>query len=957
MKLNKINSITLIITLIFFISTKCLKGQYYQTGVESYKTKWKTKTFQNIRLIFPADVDSLSGLYLSALVKSDILNDIDYRLGQKPIDVVLHPKTVLSNGFVAWAPRRMELVTQPAADGDALLWHKALTIHEMRHVKQMYALKTGTTNLISWAFGEQAVGFASSFVHPWIFEGDAVWAETNYTFAGRGRSAFFFQHYYTHSITNQKPYSYDKWMLGSYKDYVPNHYQFGYQLVNYINHRWGVYVIPNTFRYVGRNPFTIFPTYFGLKRFTGLSRENIYKKAFAYNDSLWHNDFIAQNTQEPFPKRNEIFKNLIYPFPINDEKSIVYVTSLSETPYFAFVHKNEKIKKVVSTGFMLGVPSYNDSLILWAEYNPHPRWEWMSNATIKVYNFNKQKLQHIASGRYHSPIFDRNRIICIEYSPSGAYSLVGLSMNGEKHILLTFDIGYEVQQICKENTSNTIYGIAVSESGKKIFIVDSSFNFSIVYNAAYRDIRMLAGAGSNLFFSFTDGFTENIYSIDIKDNILYKVMNIPPNSSYPNFKNDDLIFSYYTPKGYRISILKNALSNINKADSIYPFNKVVEVKNQTIHDTSPPVHIEPLDYKGLKTKVNIHSWFPFYMKPLTDPADIQAGSTAYPGLTLLSQNLTGTALFNAGYGYTGATHLFFASVTYRGLWPIFHFNIEQTNAIASLYRVTQFYPENRDHLKKAELTTILPFTLSYGLYSSIFQIYNKISINNSYLYNESIDAYRSGLYLNEIGFTYYSLRRMAHRDLQPKYGLVLNTGFLSTPADYQNFGNQWYAKSKLYLPGLLNNQGFSITISAQKQNIKYLYLNNKIDFPEAYFSYPSTNFKGIYFDYILPIAYPDLAIGSLVYVKRFSVNLFADFAKNSYKTIQNFSIVTLTDNFQSVGFDANLDLHFFRTWYPFKLKLTQTFRGKDYRPYSNITLTINLYSSFNLQNIYFRSSP
>lgn len=949
MKFNKINSITLIITLIYFISTKSIKAQYYQTGVEPSKTKWKTKAFQNIRLIFPADADSLSGLYLSALVQSDSLNDIDYRLGQKPIDVVLHPNTVLSNGFVAWAPKRMELVTQPDADGEAVLWHKTLTIHEMRHVKQMYALKSGTTNLLTWVFGEQAVGFASSFIQPWVFEGDAVWAETNYTVAGRGRSAFFFQHYYTHSITGQKPYSYDKWLLGSYKDYVPNHYQFGYQLVNYINHRWGKYAIPSTFRHVGRYPFTIFPTYFGLKKVTGLSRKNIYKKAFAYNDSLWHTDFIAQNTPEQVPKRNEIFKNLIYPYPINNEESVVYVTSLSQTPYFGFVNKNGEIKKIVSTGYMVGPPSYNDSLILWAEYNPHPRWEWMSNTTIKVYNFNKQKLQNIASGRYHSPIFDSNQIICIEYSPGGAYSLVSLTLNGVKHTLLTFDSGYEVQQICKENTTNTIYGIAVSESGKKIFMVDSTFNFSIVYNAAYCDIRMLACAGSNLFFSFTDGFTENIYSIDIKDNILYKVTNIPPNSSFPNFKNDDLIYSYYTLKGYRINTIKNALSNSKRQYNIFPYNKVVKENNRTINKAALPIHAEPADYKGPKTMVNVHSWFPFFMKPITDPTEIQTGHTVYPGLTLLSQNLTGTTLFNAGYGYTGATHLYFASLTYKGFWPIFNFNIEQTNAIASLYRVTQFYPENRDYFRKAEITTVLPFTLSEGLYSSLIQMYNKLSFSNSYLYNERIDAYRSGLYFNEIGFTYYSLRRMAHRDLQPKYGIILNTGLLSTPWDYSNLGNLWHAKAKFYMPGLLKNQGVSITLSAQKQNVKYIYLNNKIDFPEAYFSYPSTDFKGIYFDYNLPIAYPDLAIGSLVYVKRFSVNLFADFAKNSYKTTQNFNIVTLTDKLQSVGFDANLDLHFFRTWYPFKLKLTQAFIGNDFRPYSNITLTVNLNLRFNTE--------
>lgn len=949
--MNRFRHYTSITTLIILFSTINLNAQYYYTGVESYKTKWKKKEYRNIRLIFPSQTDSLANLFLWSLVKSDSLNDNDYRLGQKTIDVVLHPNSVLSNGFVAWAPRRMELVTQPDVDGDALLWHKTLSIHEMRHVKQMYALNSGTTKVFSRLFGQQAVGLASSFIHPWVFEGDAVWAETNYTFAGRGRSASFFNHYYTHSVTDQKDFSYDKWLLGSYKDYIPNHYQFGYQLVSYINSQWGTQTIPSTYRYVGRYPFAFFPTYFGLKKATGLSRKNIYLKAFAHSDSLWRVDFKMHGATQLELNGNENFKNLVYPYQLNDSTSIAYVSSLANTPFFGLVSKSGKIKKIVSTGLMIGSPSYNDSLIIWAEYNPHPRWEWMSNSMVKIYNYKTRNLKHIASGRYHSPIFDGNRIICIEYSPDGVYSLIGLTLNGEKNILLKFDGGFEVQLICKDNQTNSIYGIAVSDSGKKIFKVDSALNFSLVYNAAYRDIRMLACAGSNLFFSFTDGFTENLYYTDIKENILYKITGIAPNSTYPNFKNGDLIFSYYTPKGYRINTVNNVLSNRKIVENILPYNNIVEVKHKTIHETIPLIHTQSTDYKGLKTLVNIHSWFPYYMKPLTDPADIQGESSVYPGLTLLSQNLTGTTLFNAGYGYSGASHMYFVSFTYRGFWPIFNFNIEQTNASASLYRVTQFYPENRDYFKKVELTTVLPFTLNGGLYSSSLQMYNKISFNNNYLYNESIDAYRSGLYLNEFGFTYYSLRRKAHRDLQPRYGIILNTGLLTTPWDYYNLGNLLYAKTKFYLPGLMKNQGVSITLTVQNQNIKYIYLNNKIDFPTAYVSQPSTKFSGIYLDYIMPLTYPDFSVGSLVYIKRIAINLFGDFAKNSYKTNQNYSIVTLTDSLQSIGFDAIVDLHFLRTWYPIRFKFTQAFIGRDYRAYTNIGLSINLYSNFAGQNL------
>lgn len=944
MNINKYNVFILTIALIFNISIKTLYAQYYYTGVEPFKTDWKKKEFNRIRLIFPAEADSLANIYLWWLIKSDSLNDLDYRVGHKRLDVVLHPNTVMSNGFVAWAPRRMELVTQPDAEGDATLWHKTLSVHEMRHVKQMYSLNSGTIGALSWIFGQQAVGLAAGFVHPWIFEGDAVWAETHYSFSGRGRSANFFNHYYTFSVTGKKPYSYDKWLLGSYRDYIPNHYHFGYQMVSYINHRWGYQVIPNTFRFVGKYPYTFFPTYFGLKKETGLSRKNIYLKAFAYNDSLWRSDYKTHEPVESTSKKSEDFINIINPYTLNDTTAIAYVRSLTSTPFFGFVYSNGKMERLVSTGIIIGQPSFNDSLIAWAEYKPHYRWEWKSYSVIKVYNFKTKELQEIATGRYHSPVLDQNRIICIEYSSNGSYYLVSLT-NGKRTVCQAFESGYEVQQICLDSETKSIYGIAVSTSGKNIFRVDSAMNFSIVYNGNFRDIRNLSCAGTNLFFSFTDGFTENIYNIDIQENELYKIESVLLNCSYPQAKNNRLTFAYYTANGYRLTTIDDFIKYRYKVEYIQSYNKIVKVDSTAINESFPKINFKTDNYGGIKTLVNIHSWFPFYFKPLTDPSEIQLERGITPGITLLSQNLTGTTLFNIGYGY-GDSHLFFAALTYNGFWPVFSFSIEQTDSPASLYRVTQSYPEVRTYFRKAELITTLPFTLSSGAYYKLFQAYNIFQYNNNYLYQEDVDAYRSGLYTNEVGITYHSIRQLAHRDLQPKYGVIFRTGYVLTPWDYSNIGNLWYGRVKFYLPGLFINHGLSVSLNAQKQNINYIYLNNKVDFPTGYASTPSTLFRGVNLDYIMPLVYPDYALRSLLYIKRFSLNLFADFATNSYKTIQYNTLVTLTDNLHSVGFEAIADFHLFRTWYPFRFKFTQAFYGNDFKPYSNIALSIDLNPTF-----------
>ncbi len=240
-----------------------LKAQYFETGVEPFSVKWRQISTGKIRLIYPSESEIIAQNYLTLLTVTDTLLGKDYDLGATKLNVVLHPNTSLSNGFVAWAPRRMELITHPAYGGYAQLWSQQLAVHEMRHVKQLYALNRNTVKFASYLFGQQATGLAAGFVPMWFLEGDAVAAETAFSHSGRGRTANFYQHYRAHLLSNSKTYRYDKWLLGSYRNFIPNHYSLGYQIVAYGNLKYGSNIWANTIDYVSRNPHTIFPFYFG----------------------------------------------------------------------------------------------------------------------------------------------------------------------------------------------------------------------------------------------------------------------------------------------------------------------------------------------------------------------------------------------------------------------------------------------------------------------------------------------------------------------------------------------------------------------------------------------------------------------------------------------------------------------------------------------------------------------
>ena len=200
----------------------------------------------------------------------------------------------------------------------------------------MFKLNGGIVRPVSLFFGEIAVGGAAGFVPSWFMEGDAVTFETAASNSGRGRQADFYQYYRAHYLTRSKKFKYDKWLLGSYKDNIPNHYNFGYQLTSYAKLKYGNQVWANTLRYVSRYPFTVFPFYFGLKQQTGLSRKHLFKKTFNNLDSIWLANASIDNHKEYISliRNNREYSDYRYPYFLNDSTLIIYKTNLSDNPCF-----------------------------------------------------------------------------------------------------------------------------------------------------------------------------------------------------------------------------------------------------------------------------------------------------------------------------------------------------------------------------------------------------------------------------------------------------------------------------------------------------------------------------------------------------------------------------------------------------------------------------------------------
>jgi hypothetical protein len=156
--------------------------------------------------------------------------------GFKKINVLLQSNTTIANGYVALAPFRSEFFLVPGGnifEFGNLPWQEQLAIHEYRHVQQYNNFNRGLSKGLGVLFGQEGRAVANALSVPdWFFEGDAVYAETILTSQGRGRMPYFHNGYKA-LWREGKDYSWLKLRNGSLKDYVPNHYQLGYLLVNY----------------------------------------------------------------------------------------------------------------------------------------------------------------------------------------------------------------------------------------------------------------------------------------------------------------------------------------------------------------------------------------------------------------------------------------------------------------------------------------------------------------------------------------------------------------------------------------------------------------------------------------------------------------------------------------------------------------------------------------------------
>jgi hypothetical protein len=906
------------------------KAQFYNTG-DPPNVRWRTFHSNHFQFIFPAELEQQTRAY--AVSFDEAWTKVTGQLNHQPksIPVVIHPYVSRSNGLVVWAPKRMEIYPVPPQTIDPQPWIQQLAIHETRHVAQISKLNQGFTRALSFITGEQSIGLAAGIIPAWFYEGDAVYAETAFSLSGRGRSPSFEMKINAQVSEDEKIFSYDKSQFGSYRDFVPNHYEYGYQMVAYASEKFGHDFWSETLDFTGRYPFIPFAFRRGMRKQQGISPDKLYQLA-AENRKTERkigNDLQDKSSQTVSPAKSE-YINYYSPQYLNTNTLVVLKDGPGFVRQIVTLNEHGEEKKLYIPGSLsVNRISANAGKITWSETIPDARWGNQSYSVIRVFDIStKTETQLTRKTRYYAP----------SLSPSGNY-IATIENDVLNNCYLVILDAWNGKIISREQTSegsflqfpewaseNELIMTRQDEKGKHIVSFDSSTGaWNTLLSGGQYDLTRPTGNDEIIYFNSTWSGKDEIFALERSSGNIYKLTYSDYGAFEPALiKNENsFVFTDYTNRGFEVRSVKAETKNLSPfvppVEGPHPYYAgVIEEPVNFRPDEEKSNEFNSKPYSKPGNLFNFHSWAPFsYDFENINPID---NPQIYPGLTLLSQNLINTAVSQLSYAYKNGRHFTSNSFTYSGFLTVMEFGMNYgDDPLIYSGRDTIGPGEIKSDLLNIRTRFSIPLNLTMNRYIRGFTPSLQVNYNNSYYHYTFEDEYKRGRVSLDWQLNYYSYLRLAPKDISPRWGSQLRFRYFSSPFEKENFGSIFTTTAVGYFPGLFRHHSIRVRGNYQKQNpVKYLY-QSLIEFPRGFPVMRTEILYTLNADYFLPLLYPDLSIPGLIYLKRIRGAVFYDYALNNFR-IYNQSlnqIQWMNQYLFSTGTEIIADYHLFRLLFPF----------------------------------------
>lgn len=943
-------------------------AQYYTWGSDP-PLKWSTVRTPDVRMIYPDTVSAVAErtLFYIRTVRPDIA--YGFRHGPMRIPFVMHPENFRSNGLVMYLPKRVEFLTSPAVDGYSMPWYKQLVAHEYRHAVQYNNLDRGVIRALSYVLGQQGSTVGLLCMPIWAMEGDAVMSETAMSSFGRGLQPSFTLGYRAMGPISDRRRNIDRWFCGSYRDYVPDHYELGYQICSYAYDRYGEVVWDKVARFGSRNPYMLATTRIALEKYYDTNVGELFRAAFADLERYWASLPHAEESAEtlaPLPERN--YTVYQWPLPLGDTAVLAVKTDYDRSSRLVTVDRRTGRERTIArTGLLSTRPALDGDRVWWTEYRRSALFEQRVNSQLCRLDL-KDGRPRTVRGRRNALYAEavENGLAWVEYDPSGRYTVV-VAREGEADERWPVPFGAELHGLAWDDATRALYVLVTDDEGMWLGRIDAAGVHPLT-RGAYITLSNLRAGGGRLYFGSIASGRDEAHCFDLATGREYRITASAYGAFSPMPAGDRVLLTAYDRRGYRLATQPVADSLlVPVAPAKLPRNLVNPPRRRWEVVNLDMVRFTPSDslrqsgafrtkrYRKGPNLLGAHSWMPLAFDPFAavDEHSIDLNL----GVTLLSQNLLSNTEAYASYGWNRTEgSLVKLGVRYFGLGVRFDLDAAY-GGNQVFYSLAQYDPESGkyeyqerpapDKYYSVGLTATLPLYFQRGYHTRQLSLSAGWNFSNGMIANlRQIEwgqtglisnirhiGYRKGLHRLSFGAGFSDQVRMAHRDFAPRWGYALSADYAFDPSN-DHFSDLVSVYGQMYLPGVALHHSLRVAASFQTSIGGY-------KFPTGYapLSYRSTrliprgfsssdilsnDYTAFSVDYQLPVWYPEGGIPSVLYVKRIRLNVGGDCAR--FRDVGRGGMDWR--RIWAVGGDLVFDINAFRQ----PASATSTFKLSVYRP-------------------------
>ncbi len=799
-----------------------------------------------------------------------------YNVKPSPIYLVLRPDMATPNGFVTLGPRRTEWYDHQSITPmvGSLHWLQSLAVHEYRHIAQYDFLSQGNTKVGYYLFGEFGLNLLLHLIAPsWFFEGDAVYAETIFTDAGRGRSPRFSARLKALVLSDQIP-SYDELLAGHYLKTLPSYYTYGYFLITRARNIYGESVWKSIGEYAYERPWNFYTFYNGFKSVTGVEFKEFYNESIQELKEKWSDK--AFETQEG----TGLYVQNLYPYKLNNH--LFYLEKIDG--HYWKLKKDDHVISELNISPKSSKPDYNKDGFLFSQTTPHFRYLFKEEQNIFYYDFKTKKLTQITNGRklYH-PQFSPsgNSFLAIEKTNENDFQISLFSMAGD-HLHSVLLKGNPIAEAVFKDESTVIASVLDDNGLKtimKINLIDKSITPLSI--ATRNNIYNLFLEKEDLFFEADYQGAVNIFKYSLATKKYSRCTNEVIMAQTPYLKEGKLFYSSTQSNG---DFLKSSpLSCLPvEEQELFGANNYISQTNPSDHYikdlTYKPIEI-PHHSKNLKTQKHSslsgldkpHSWSFFGGRGLMIQGDFQ--------------NNLGTSQLNLYTGVSAeeSTPFIGGEYLYSGYYPILYLSTD--------YLDRNLQSNKGESVKWSELKSSLGFFTPY--------LYSKNLITSQLLVGAEVghinitkNAYRSDYYLNDESLDFYRIssqfsinKNLRKREIIPKWGISNELTYTHINQDDTSTANyNFRSESSLYFPGFKDEHGIQLshTIEQRPNKLNYYKLqenytsNIHYTFSRGYDFEVVPRFQKYSFEYIMNLNFISWNFYDWIFINRVFLKSFVD---------------------------------------------------------------------------------